>query len=205
MSTQLETSINMDIVITGVGGQGTILASRVLAQTALNMGLTAQTAETIGMAQREGSVQSHVRIGANGFGPLIGGHQADILLGFEPAEAQRSCNLIKSTGFGLVNIHPIRPVTVASGPSYPLDQIQKYLCTLPVKLVFIDAFNLASLAGSFKTINSVMLGALSSTGLLPFPKIELKKVLLAMVPERAKDMNERAFEMGSKSFNSVPS
>ena len=192
-------STKLDIVIAGVGGQGTILASRVLAQTALNVGLTARTSETIGMAQRGGSVQSHVRIGADDFGPLIGHHQADILLGFEPAEAQRSCSLIKSTGFSLVNIYPIRPVTVASGgSSYPLAEIQKYLRELPLKMIFIDAFNLATVAGSFKAINSVMLGALSSSGLLPFPKAELKRVLLEMVPERAKNINERAFERGSE-------
>jgi indolepyruvate ferredoxin oxidoreductase, beta subunit len=192
-------SAKLDIIITGVGGQGTILASRVLAQTALNTGITARTSETIGMAQREGSVQSHIRIGVGDFGPLIGQHQADILLGFEPAEAQRSCNLIKSTGFSLVNIHPIRPVTVAlGGSSYPLDEIQKYLCALPMNIIFIDAFNLATMAGSFKAINSVMLGALSNSGLLPFPKTELRKVLLEMVPEKAKGINERAFEMGSE-------
>jgi indolepyruvate ferredoxin oxidoreductase, beta subunit len=192
-------STKLDIVIAGVGGQGTILASRVLAQTALEVGLTVRTSETIGMAQREGSVQSHVRIGADDFGPLIGQHQADILLGFEPAEAQRACSLIKSTGFGLINNYPILPVTVATGgPAYLLDQIQKYLSELPIKIVFIDAFNIATVAGSFKAINSVMLGALSSSGLLPFPKAELKRVLLEMVPERAKIINEHAFEMGSK-------
>ena len=188
----------LDIIIAGVGGQGTVLASRVLAQTALNLGASAHTSETIGMAQREGSVQSHVRIGVDGFGPLIGSRQADILLGFEPAEAQRCCNLVKSSGFSLVNIHPIRPVTVALGGSnYPLEQIQKYLCSLPVKMVFIDAFRLATLAGSFRTINSVMLGALANSGQLPFPKTEIKKVLLEMVPEKAKAMNEKAFDMGS--------
>lgn len=195
-------NIKLNIVIAGVGGQGTILASRVLAQTALEVGLTARTSETIGMAQREGSVQSHVRIGANDFGPLIGHHQADILLGFEPAEAQRSCSLIKSTGFGLINTYPIRPVTVASGGSaYLLDEIRKYLGELPLKMIFIDAFNLATAAGSVKVVNSVMLGALSSSGLLPFTKAELKRVLLEMVPERAKDINERAFEMGSEVLN----
>jgi indolepyruvate ferredoxin oxidoreductase beta subunit len=192
-------SIKLDIVIAGVGGQGTILASRVLAQTALNVGLTARTSETIGMAQREGSVQSHVRIGVDDFGPLISRHQADILLGFEPAEAQRSCSLIKSNGFSLINIYPIRPVTVASGgSSYLLDEIQKYLCELPLKINFLDAFNLATVAGSFKAVNSVMLGALSSSGLLPFSKTELKRVLLEMVPQKAKDINERAFELGSE-------
>lgn len=191
-------SFKMDIVIAGVGGQGTILASRVIAQTALDAGLPACTSEVIGMAQREGPVQSHVRIGAGEYGPLIGEHQADILLGFEPAEAQRSCNLMKTTGFGLVNIHAIQPVTVALGTSvYPLEAIQNYLCALPVKMVFIDAFKLAVVAGSYKAVNSVMLGALAGSGLLPFPKIELKKTLLEMVPEKARDVNDRAFEMGS--------
>lgn len=189
----------LDIVIAGVGGQGIVLASRVLAQAALNVGLSARTAENIGMAQREGSVQSHVRIGADDFGPLVSFRQADILLGFEPAESQRCCDFLKPTGLGLVNIHPIRPVTVALGASnYPFEQIQNYLCALPGRMIFIDAFNLATLAGSFRTINSVMLGALSSSGLLPFSKAELKKVLLEMVPERAKVINERAFDMASE-------
>ncbi len=189
----------LDIIITGVGGQGTVLASRVLAQTALNAGLFARTSETIGMAQREGSVQSHVRIGAADYGPLIGERKADILLGFEPAETQRACNLVKPDGFGLVNIHSIQPVTVTLGTSaYPLEAIQNYLCSLPIKMIFLDAFKLATVAGSFKTVNSVMLGALSASGLLPFDKNELKKVLLEMVPERAKEINERAFEMGNE-------
>lgn len=187
----------MDILIAGVGGQGTVLASRVLGQAALNAGLTVRTAETIGMAQREGSVQSHVRIGAKDFGPLIGNRGADILLGFEPAEAQRACGLIKSSGFGLVNIHPIRPVTVTLGTStYPLDDIKKYLCALPVNMTFINAFELAGVAGNYRTVNSVMLGALASTGLLPVTADAIKSVLMDMVPERAKAVNEKAFELG---------
>jgi indolepyruvate ferredoxin oxidoreductase beta subunit len=187
----------MDILIAGVGGQGTVLASRVLGQAALNAGLTVRTAETIGMAQREGSVQSHVRIGAKNFGPLIGNQGADILLGFEPAEAQRACGFVKPSGFGLVNIHPIRPITVALGTSaYPLDDIKKYLCALPVKMTFINAFELATVAGNYRTVNSVMLGALASTGWLPLTVDEIKTVLLDMVPERAKAVNEKAFELG---------
>ena len=187
----------LDILIAGVGGQGTVLASRVLAQAALNAGLAVRTAETIGMAQREGSVQSHVRIGATTFGPLIGLQGADIILGFEPAEAQRACRLVKPKGYGLVNLHPIRPITVTLGTSvYPLDEIRECLCSLPVPYTFINAFELASVAGNFRTINSVMLGALSSTGLLPFPADDIKAALLELVPERAKMVNEKAFELG---------
>jgi len=86
----------------------------------------------------------------------------------------------------------------SGGSSYLLDEIQKYLCELPLKINFLDAFNLATVAGSFKAVNSVMLGALSSSGLLPFSKTELKRVLLEMVPQKAKDINERAFELGSE-------
>jgi indolepyruvate ferredoxin oxidoreductase beta subunit len=190
---------NLNIIIAGVGGQGTILASRVLAQAALNAGLEAKTSETIGMAQREGSVQSHVRIGAVDFGPVIGKNQADILLGFEPAEAQRTSGLVKPSGFGLVNIHPIRPVTVALGSAaYPLEQIQAFLGNQPFPIVFLNAFQMAVTIGNIKTINAIMLGALGSSGKLPFDKEQVKKALLELVPHRFRGINERAFEIGSK-------
>lgn len=194
-------SKQVDLIIAGVGGQGTVLASRILAQAALNSGFWARTSETIGMAQREGSVQSHVRIGRAEFGPLIGHRQADILLGFEPAEALRACGFLKPSGFALVNIHPVRPVTVALGTShYPLDQIQQYLCAMPIRTTFINAFELATVAGNFRTVNTVMLGALASTGLLPVNAEGILKVLLEMIPERVRDVNQRAFELGCKAL-----
>lgn len=190
----------INIIIAGVGGQGTVLASRVLAQAALNAGFSAKTSETIGMAQREGSVQSHVRIGAANYGPLIGKQQADILLGFEPAEAQRACMLLKPSGLGLINTHPVFPVTVALGSSaYPLDQVKDYLQSLPVQIRFIDGFELATAAGNFKTVNAVMLGALVATGRLPVSKEQVRTALLELVPKRFREINEQAFELGSRS------
>lgn len=190
---------SVNIIIAGVGGQGTVLASRVLAQAALNAGLSAKTSETIGMAQREGSVQSHVRIGVANGGPLIGRQQADILIGFEPAEAQRASILIKPSGIGLINTHPVFPVTVALGSSaYPLEQIKTYLQNLPIQLRFIDGFELATKAGNFKTVNAVMLGALAATGSLPVSKEQVREALLELVPNRFREINERAFELGSK-------
>lgn len=190
---------SVNIIIAGVGGQGTVLASRVLAQAALNAGLSAKTSETIGMAQREGSVQSHVRIGVANGGPLIGRQQADILIGFEPAEAQRASILLKPSGIGLINTHPVFPVTVALGSSaYPLEQIKTYLQNLPIQLRFIDGFELATKAGNFKTVNAVMLGALAATGSLPVSKEQVREALLELVPNRFREINERAFELGSK-------
>ncbi len=193
---------SLNIIIAGVGGQGTILASRVLAQAALNAGLEAKTSETIGMAQREGSVQSHVRIGAADFGPVIGRNQADILLGFEPAEAQRACSLVKPSGFGLVNIHPIRPVTVALGKAaYPLEQIQAFLGNQTFPILFLNAFQLAAAVGNIKTINAVMLGAITGSGKLPLSKEQVREALLELVPDRFRELNERAFELGSQAMS----
>jgi indolepyruvate ferredoxin oxidoreductase beta subunit len=188
--------MRLDIVIAGVGGQGTVLASRVLAQTALDAGFPARTSEMIGMAQREGSVQSHVRIGTE-FGPVIGSGAADILLGFEPAEAQRSGNQLKNGGMLLVNSHPIHPVTVALGSSaYPLAEIRAYLDRLPARVTWVDGFELALASGNFKTLNAVMLGVLASSGALPFGRDAVLRVLLEMLPERVRAVNERAFALG---------
>lgn len=190
---------SLNIVIAGVGGQGTILASRVLAQAALNSGLNAKTSETIGMAQREGSVQSHVRIGDADLGPVIGTRQADILIGFEPAEALRACGLVKPGGFGLVNSHPILPVTVALGSAaYPLERILDFLSAQPFPVSLLNAFETAVTVGNIKTINAVMLGALAASDRLPLNKEMIKEVLLELVPKQLREINEQAFEIGSK-------
>lgn len=190
---------SLDIVIAGVGGQGTVLASRVLAQAALEAGLSAKTSETIGMAQREGTVQSHVRIGKDDFGPVIGAGQADILLAFEPAEAIRALGLLKPGGLLMVNVYPIRPVTVTLGTSaYQLDAIMDYLENAPFQVKLVRAFDTAVAAGSFKTVNTVMLGALVASGRLPFSREAVLKVLLDLVPIKARMMNEKGFELGAK-------
>jgi len=190
---------SLDIVIAGVGGQGTVLASRVLAQAALEAGLSAKTSETIGMAQREGTVQSHVRIGKDECGPVIGAGRADVLLAFEPAEAVRALGLLKPGGFLMVNDYFIRPVTVTLGTSvYPTDAIMDYLENTPFQLKVVRAFETAVAARSFKTVNTVMLGALIATGSLPFTREAVLKVLLDLVPAKARAMNEKAFELGAK-------
>jgi indolepyruvate ferredoxin oxidoreductase beta subunit len=190
---------SIDIVIAGVGGQGTVLASRVLAQAALEAGLVARTSETIGMAQREGTVQSHVRIGSGAFGPLIGHARGDVLLGFEPAEAIRAAALLNPSGLALVNLAPIRPVTVALGSAvYRQAEIEGYLRQLPFSVSLVDALGAAVAAGSFRAVNTVMLGALSATRRLPFGRSEILRVLLEHLPQRARAINECAFELGTR-------
>ena len=103
--------MNKDIMICGVGGQGTVLASKIIAAAAMEAGNVVHSAETIGMAQRGGSVTSHVRIGEDAYSPLIPQGAAEMMLAFEPAEAVRNISYLKKDGIVVVNSVPTRPVT----------------------------------------------------------------------------------------------
>ncbi|MGE5551784.1 MAG: indolepyruvate oxidoreductase subunit beta [Bacteroidota bacterium] len=187
----------MDIIIAGVGGQGTVLASRALAQAAVAAGLDAITSETIGMAQREGVVQSHVRIGAGEAGPLIPDGAAELLIGFEPAEAARALPKVKPGARAAINTAVVYPFTVALGASkYDPGTILSYLeRTFPGAVMF-DATALAVEAGSRRAMNAVMLGAVAGLGLLPVPAEGVLAALLRMVRPAYRELNERAFALG---------
>lgn len=186
-----------NVIIAGVGGQGTVLASRVLAQTAVAQSLSARTAENIGMAQREGSVQSHVRINQPDFGSLIPAYGADLMIAFEPAEAVRSLPVLKPGGAVLVNTAVIHPVTVTLGQfKYDAAAIRNYLQDKAPDARFLPATELAMQAGNIKTANVVMLGAAAGLSVLPFSAEALLETLLEMVPAKVRDVNRRAFELG---------
>ena len=113
-------SVNKDILICGVGGQGTVLASKIIAAAAMDEGSPVHSAETIGMAQRGGSVTSHVRIGENVYSPLIPFGSAEMMLAFEPAEAVRNIRYLRRDGMAVVNTAATRPVTESLRPTgYP--------------------------------------------------------------------------------------
>lgn len=196
-----------NLIIAGVGGQGTVLASRVLAQTAVAQGLAARTAENIGMAQREGSVQSHVRIGQPDFGSLIPAGAADLMIAFEPAEAVRSLGVLKPAGAVLVNTTVIHPVTVTLGQSqYDEAKIRTFLQEKSPGARFLSATELAVQAGNIKTANVVMLGAAAGLGILPFSAGALLETLLEMIPAKVRDVNRRAFKLGmGAALTPVPS
>ncbi|GEA16975.1 indolepyruvate oxidoreductase subunit beta [Moorella sp. E306M] len=190
----------MDILIAGVGGQGIILASRALASAAVTAGLPVRTAETIGMAQREGSVISHVRLGVQEAGPLIPAGAADILLALEPAEACRNLKYLRPGGRALVSTAPVIPVLAALGSSpYPLEDILAYLQDNLPGCRCLDALALAREAGSPRTLNLVMLGCLVNFG-LPFPADVLLAEALKLLPASVHDMNRRAFELGRRAL-----
>lgn len=184
----------LDLLITGVGGQGAILASDIIGKAAVMSGIPIRAAETHGMAQRGGSVVNHIRLGSD-LGSMIPKKGADIMLALEPMEAVRYLDFLKDGGVIIVNTQPIVPVTVTSGLSkYP--EVQEILDALSEKYV-VKAFNadeLAHEAGSRLAMNVAMVGAVS--GYLPISKEVLLESVKALVPKKTIEINIRAFEMG---------
>ena len=189
--------MQLDIVITGVGGQGNVLVSRILAQVAMEAGYSIRTSEAIGMAQREGMVMSQVRLGNKLYGPLIPDGGADVLLGLELAETVRGLKKLKKSGVVIANEACIYPVSTALGMSnYQPQQIKNYLQQQVTNLHLLNASELAEKAGTAKATNIVMLGALAKLGVLPISHTDLLKGVLEMVPAKFKDINRTAFELG---------
>ena len=186
-----------DCLLAGVGGQGTVLASKIIAQTAISKGSFVRTSETIGMAQRGGCVVSHVRMDAKNASPSIPVGMADIIIGFEPAEALRNFEFLKPAGRLLVNINPIIPVSASlEGSSYKVDEILQYLKTRGNKVVFIDGQKLCKIAGSAKVLNVVMLGVAIKEELLPFSKEDVLHTITENLPQKFIELNRKALEVG---------
>ena len=185
-----------NIILCGVGGQGTILASKLLAAAAMGRGMAVKTAETIGMAQRGGSVFSHVRIGDGAASPLIGRGRADMIIAFEPAEAVRQLPFLKPDGTVVVSSRPIIPVTATlGGPAYDLDAIMAYLREqVGERLVVVDADAAAEELGSAKCLNVVLLGAAVRTGALALTADDIRSAITARLPERFHELNFRALD-----------
>lgn len=187
-----------DIVLCGTGGQGTVLASRLLATAAMRKGLPVKTAETIGMAQRGGSVLSHVRVGEGVASPLVGSGRADVILAFEPAEAARQLRLLSPGGAVVVSNRPVVPVSaVTGGPAYDLDAVMGYLEGAVKNLTVVDADAAARELGSAKVLNVLLLGAAERTGALGFTVDEVRAAVHDVVPERFIALNDCALDYGA--------
>ena len=196
--------MKFDILIAGVGGQGVVLASRMLALAALKAGFHVSTAETIGMAQREGSVSSHIRIGNETSGSLIPIGQADLLLGFEPAETVRNLPYLRKGGRILVNTHDIPPASRPPGsPEYDPMALLSFLNAHCPDLICFNFTKLAEEAGTYKVANIAMLGAALGIGVLPFPEDTLQTVLDTEIPEKHRAVNMAAFENAVKWVSGV--
>jgi indolepyruvate ferredoxin oxidoreductase beta subunit len=183
-----------NILIVGVGGQGTILASRVLSGVVLKTGYDVKVSEIHGMAQRGGSVVTQVRYGKDVASPIIPRGEADIILAFEKLEALRWLPYLKENGNILVNDQRIDPMPVVTGvAAYPADAIAA-IRSLRKNTIVIDALKLALEAGNPKTVNVVLLGLLSKH--LQIAKTIWLDVLRETVPAKFLDTNIQAFEAG---------
>lgn len=187
--------MSANVVLAGVGGQGTVLASKLISDAAMAAGLPVKAAETIGMAQRGGSVMSHVRIGEGVHSPLVGGGRANLIISFEPAEAVRRLAYLSPTGSVVVANRPVIPVSaMTGGPAYDPSAIMDFLCShVPAdRLHVVDANAAERDLGSTKCLNVVLLGAAVRTGALGFSEKDVEGAIRRRVPQRFWDLNMRA-------------
>ena len=186
------------VQIVGVGGQGVLLASMVLGNAAMEMGFQVAMSEVHGMAQRGGSVLSTLRFGDEVISPLEAVGNADMIMGFEPSETCRNIHLANEDSVILMNLDPVLPPMVAAGfEEYPeVSDLVDSVKAVYNHLVTIDATRLAIKAGKAVAANAVMIGAVAALDGFPIPKDVLKDVLGKQVPEKFRELNLNAFEMG---------
>ncbi len=185
------------IVIVAVGGQGNLLASHLLGECALANGIPVQISEIHGMSQRGGIVESSIVIG-DALSSIISEGEADILVGFEPAETLRDIAKCNKNSLVISNTAPIPPFTVSVGMGvYPsIDDSMKLIRAKVRRLIAFDATSLANEAGSLLTLNMVMIGALAKTGLIPLSESLLKKAIKDKTKKGFLEMNLKAFDLG---------
>jgi indolepyruvate ferredoxin oxidoreductase beta subunit len=186
-------------MIAGVGGQGTVLASKLIAAAAMKHGYDVRTTETIGMAQRGGSVVSHVRVGENIFSPLIPLGRADALIAFEPAEAVRQLPYLRTDGLLMVCDSAIKPVAGPGTGAYEAAVMIDYLKANVPKLAVIDGNRI--MAHNAKTLNIALLGAAAQSGIFPFDGETIKQVIPEMLKERFWEINLQSFELGKGAYH----
>lgn len=183
-----------NILIVGVGGQGTLLTSRIIAQVAVQMGFDVKVSEIHGMAQRGGSVVSQVRYGSQVFSPIISKGEADIILAFEKIEAARWLDYLKPEGMVIINNERVNSLPVMSGKvKYP-DHIHERVAELVPKTTIVDATDIAVRCGNVRAANVVLVGMISQA--MGIPAQEVEKAITAIVPARALDVNLKAFREG---------
>ena len=187
----------LSILIAGVGGQGTVLTSKLIATAAMKIGLNARTTEFIGMAQRGGCVFGHTRIGGEPASPIIPLGGAGMLLAFEPSEAVRQLGYLAAGGKLIAFDTPVFPL----GRPYDIAPMAAYLRdNVPCAAVLNGG---AVKAQYPKALNVALLGAAMQSGLFPFDAQTLKSVLTELLPERFLEMNLKAFELGREIYESA--
>ena len=185
-----------NIMIVGVGGQGSLLASKLLGRLLMNEGYDVKVSEVHGMSQRGGSVVTYVRYGEKVYSPIIDKGEADFIISFEKLEAARYAQYLKADGKIIVNDQEIEPMPVITGAAvYPHDVLDN-LAKKGVAVDNVDALDLALKAGTSKAVNIVLMGRLSK--LMPIPKEKWIEAINQTVAPKFVEMNLKAFELGRK-------
>ena len=185
-----------NIMIVGVGGQGTLLASRILGNTLIREGFDVKVSEVHGMSQRGGSVVTYVRYGEKVHSPIIDKGEADIILAFELLEAYRALPYLKDGGKILINKQKMNPMPVITGAAEYPENIEGKISAV-AKTTVIDALALAKEAGNAKATNVVLIGLMARESDIPYEKwVETVKTT---VPEKFLDVNLKAFDLGYNS------
>ena len=185
------------LIIVAVGGQGNLLASRVLGEASLLADIPVRMSEIHGMAQRGGVVESAIVFG-DAESTIISDGEADILVGFEPSETLRAMNKCNGKTVVITNLSPLPPFTVAIGKGvYPeIGQMQDLMRQKAAKLIAFDAAALAKEAGNVLSVNMVLLGALIQTGVLPLTADQVKDTIRTKTKKAFVDLNLKAFDLG---------
>jgi len=185
------------LIIVAVGGQGNLLASRVLGEAALLSDVPVRMSEIHGMAQRGGVVESAIVFGDSD-STIISDGEADVLVGFEPSETIRAINKANSKTVVITNLSPLPPFTVAIGKgTYPdLNQVQDLIRAKTANLIAFDAADLAKEAGNVMSVNMVLLGAMIQTDILPLTGDSIKETIKTKTKKAFVDINLKAFDLG---------
>ena len=185
------------LILVAVGGQGNLLASKVLTEACLLSGIPVRMSEVHGMAQRGGVVESALVFG-DAESTIISDGCADVLVGFEPSEALRALGRCNANTVVVINTAPMPPFTVAIGKGvYPeVEAIKALLAAKTARLVAIDANALAVAAGSALSVNMVLLGALIQSGVLPLSAETVKQAIAATTKKSFVAINQKAFDLG---------
>ena len=196
----------IDVFMAGVGGQGVILASDSLAEVAMRAGFDVKKSDALGMAQRGGSVVSHIRIGPKVFAPLIKKGEADFLLGFERLEAARCASNLSPDGLAIINDQELPPLSVVGGSiAYPdQKQVERLVSQYTKRLAFVPGLEIAKELGNPRVAGVVLLGFLSV--FLPMEVALWKQDISERVAAKFKDINLQAFARGRQQaevFNSA--
>ncbi len=182
-----------NIMIVGVGGQGTLLASRILGNTVIGEGYDVKVSEVHGMSQRGGSVVTYVKFGEKVYSPIIDKGEADIILAFETLEAYRALPYLREGGKIIINTQKINPMPVITGAAQYPENIEEKI-SKKVDTVLVDALKYAKEAGNTKAVNVVLIGVMARSTDIPYEK--WVETIKKTVPEKFLEVNLKAFELG---------